>query len=122
MNFHSCAPRRVGEPTDALVACVTGENPRSVRLECDGFAAGRGAGVVHLLASRDRSKARNEGMRGVLNDECACGVAGKVFGYRVSAIGYRVKADSGTKRSLVGIDPCIAEMREQPNLVPAGRL
>ncbi len=112
MNFHSCAPRRVGEPTDALVACVTGENPRSARLECDGFAAGRGAGVVHLLASRDRSKARNEGMRGVLNDECARGVPWQGRCDRVSAIGYRVYADPRPEGGFVGLDAGFAEPRD----------
>jgi hypothetical protein len=74
-NFHSCAPGRFSEPAHTLVACVTGENPGSAGFERDGFASGRGAGVVDLLAWRDRGKARNEGMRGVLNDESAFGEA-----------------------------------------------
>jgi hypothetical protein len=71
MNFHSRAPSCVGEPTNTLEACVAGKNSGPKGFERDGFASGRGAGVVHLLAWRDRSEAGNEGMRGVLNDECA---------------------------------------------------
>jgi hypothetical protein len=73
MNFHSCAPRGVGEPAHALVASVTSEDPRPPGFERDGFPTGRGAGVVHLLAWRDRGKARNERMRWILDDEGSFG-------------------------------------------------
>jgi hypothetical protein len=61
-------------------------------------------------------------MRGILDDKGSVGEAGKIFGYRVSAIGCRVKADSGTEWSFVGLDPGFAEAREQCRLIPMSGL
>ena len=77
-NRHSCAPRGVGKTTQAVVAGVTGEDPGAARLERNGLPAGGGAGIVHQIASRDCGVPNHKRMRGVLDDEGACGEAGKV--------------------------------------------
>ena len=92
MNFHSRASSGVGEPAQALVACVTGENPRSRRFESDRFPSGRGAGVVDQLAARNGCETTNESVGGILDDEGAFGEAGKIARCRVS--GARCQADA----------------------------
>ena len=119
MNFHSRASSRIREPAKALVACVTSENPRSQRLESDRFASGRGAGVVDQLATRNGCVTGNKRVGGILNDEGSLGEARKVFGYRVSAIGYRVKANARAKWCLRRSNAGFAKPLEYQDAIPA---
>jgi len=68
-NRHSRSGGRFGEPTDALVPRVTGQDSSPRHFESDGFTAGRGAGVVGELTRPNGRETRDEGVGGILNDE-----------------------------------------------------
>jgi len=82
LNRHSRQPRRVGEPTHALVAGITGEDPGTGRLEGDGLSSRRRAGVVHQRTCGDSGESRDEGVCWVLDDEGSFGEARQGLGPR----------------------------------------
>jgi len=86
-NFHSRAPGRVGKSTNALAACVTGENPRSAGFERNGFASGCGARVVDELTTRNGGETTNESVGRILDNERAFPETGKGLGPRAGGLG-----------------------------------
>ena len=104
------------------MARITSKHPGTRRLKGDGLSSGRGAGVVHLSAWRDRGKAGYQRVGGILYDERAFGEAWKILGYWVSAIGYWVKANSGAKRCFGGFNAGFAKSLQQRGLTPTGGL
>src|SRR4029077_5752140 len=89
----------------------------------DGFASRRGAGIVHLFARRDRGKARNERVGGVLNDPSTFGVAGKIRGMGDAGRGTGASHfQSGIERSPSRLDSAGPEFLLQTSQTPARRL
>jgi len=121
-NRHSRAPRRAGETAHAVVPGVTREHSRAAGFERDGLAARRGAGIVDELARPNGCVSRHQSMRGILDNEGAFGVAGKVFGCRVPASGYRVKTDSRAEWGRACFDAGFAKSPQESCLIPAGCL
>ena len=55
----------------------------------------------------------------ILDDESSFGEAGKIFDYRVSAIGYGVKSYSRAERSFLRADAAFLKAAQQHRLIPA---
>src|SRR6266566_7161122 len=106
---HSRAPSRFAEPREPLQPRVAGDDTRARSLERHRFPTGRGAGVVHLIAWRDRREPSDERVGGILDDPSTFRETGKIRGKRDTG-NAGPELETGAPRRLLALESHRAQL------------